>query len=252
MFRFEYELLTSIRALILYEIEYILSLVEYQLEDYTWATYQIVQRTADIGSFFEYLASLALFICLVELSISYLVYSSDTRPIYNALRWTTVGLSIILLVIVIASLAEGESFYTEYYNAVSNAIDNGYSVDTSGFTVTYGDGASTHYYYDIDYNKARIANRLEVAMDFILWIAAIIILALGSAVMHKFRSRSNLRSVSAFPSFNSQANILPTYPSQQSFSWLPLFSISCTILGRSQEILHGVSLTSLSLRMSMS
>jgi hypothetical protein len=149
----------------------------YLTESTFWMLDQTRTRTYDAGIFFERLASLALLICLVELGISFLFCSSGAYPSHNIMRWTAVGLSAILVALAIASITEIETFLTEYYNEINNAINS----DTSS----------------IDHSKWTTSTKLCISFDIIEWGAAILIVVLGSFVMHKSRAKNSLHSVSA-------------------------------------------------------
>jgi hypothetical protein len=142
----------------------------------------VYYRLSYLCVLFENLGDIFLFLCVVDLGLSFLYVWNRHLNSHNRIRGMTGCLGIILFALTITYFAKIEAFRTEFYNVVNNAdhkVDDNtaYNVTTDSFTVPY------------------LAIQLSVAFDIILWFASVAVAAFAIHIKTMSGQTTRLRNV---------------------------------------------------------
>jgi hypothetical protein len=142
----------------------------------------IYYRLSDLCMLFENIGNTFLFLCIVDLGLSFLYVWNRHLNSHNRIRSMTGCLGAILFALAITHFAKIEAFRTEFYNAVNNADHNvddnpDYNLTTDSFTVLY------------------LVIQLSVAFDIILWVASVAVAAFAIHIKIISRQTTRLRNV---------------------------------------------------------
>jgi phosphoglycerol transferase MdoB-like AlkP superfamily enzyme len=127
----------------------------------------ITYRLSDLCVLFENLGNIFLFLCVVDLGLSFLYVWNRHLNSHNRIRGMTSCLGVILFVLTIAHFAEIEAFRTDFYNAVN-----------------------------ADHKLPYLVIQLSVAFDIILWVASVVVAAFAIHIKIISRQTTRLRNVS--------------------------------------------------------
>jgi hypothetical protein len=132
---------------------------------------------------FENLGNIFLFLCVVDLGLSFLYVWNRHRNSHNRIRGMAGCLCVILFTLAITHFTKIEAFRTEFYNPVNNAVYNvdnspDYNPTANSFTVPY------------------LVIQLSVAFDIMLWVASVAVATFAIHIKIISRQTTRLRNVS--------------------------------------------------------
>jgi hypothetical protein len=143
----------------------------------------IYYRLCDLCELFGNLGNIFIFLCVVDLGLSFLYVWNRHPKRHNSIRGMTGCIGVVLFALNIIRFAKIEAFRTEVYNAVNNAghnIDGNPDYDTTidPFTVPY------------------LVIQLSVVFDIMLWFASVVVAVFAIHIKIISRQTTRLRNVS--------------------------------------------------------
>jgi len=153
-------------------------------DDDTYNTlYNIAIRVGTVGQLFDDMATAMLLIALVEIGNGFLYVLAQARTeLQRGLRWATISVAGVIVVLAIARLGQANSAWTKYFDYQAGNLGGEY--------FAFG-------YFDRDLKTSR---QLLAAVVILFWVMTLPMIAYASCVVHRVKGIPLLRSVSStFP-----------------------------------------------------
>ncbi len=158
-------------------------------DDSTYAILdQIDIRAGTLGTLFERVASILMFITLVELGIGFLFAFVGTHTtLHRVLRYVSFAAAVVLLAVAVAWFAKINLAWSAYYDS-----------DESGSLAIRNLNSSL-----------KVARQLDGAFDILGWLLSMPLVILGAAVLRKYMWKPVIKGVRPSNMLASVTILLP-------------------------------------------
>ena len=153
--------------------------------------YNIIVRLSNVATVMECITDILVLLCTVELGNGFLYCLEHTRTaLQKALRYTALGLSLVLFALCLAQVGVYSASYSKYFDYQNSLV---YDYDSSGYD--YSTSSSVPF-DEAGFEKGlKDGKNLGVAFDMIIFVASVGMVAYASYVLHRVISMPAYRNV---------------------------------------------------------